>query len=297
LQDCRSISIFAIQFLFFMKDSLNYNRVESAIQYLSKHMKDQPTLEDIAAHVNLSPFHFQRIFTEWAGISPKKFLQFLTVEELKKELLKTKSLSEAADRVGLSAQSRVYDLFVTLEAVTPNEYRTGGKGIEIEYGVHNTPLGDCLLALTPRGICSMDFVDNNHDLLIAKLHDQWKNASIKKSKIQTKEIVDLVFNGSVKPALRLILKGTRFQVKVWEALLHIPFGAVASYQAIAEAVGEPNAAQAVGTAIGKNSIAYLIPCHRVIRSEGIIGDYRWGSTRKTALIGWERAQLESDAGI
>lgn len=275
-----------------MQEDINYNRVEEAIKFLTDNFKQQPSLYDVANNSSVSPFHFQKIFTEWAGISPKKFLQYLTVEELKKELNKANNLVEAAERVGLSAQSRVYDLFVNIEAVTPNEFKTKGEGIEIEYGIHNTPFGECLIASTPRGICNLNFIENNLDRLLSDLHSDWQNASIKKNQAATKAIASTIFSPDKKEKIKLLVKGTPFQIKVWEALLKIPFGSVSSYQNIANTIGSPNANRAVGTAVGSNPIAYLIPCHRVIRQEAIIGQYRWGSLRKKALIGWEKAKTE-----
>ncbi|MGZ3863519.1 MAG: methylated-DNA--[protein]-cysteine S-methyltransferase [Bacteroidia bacterium] len=273
-------------------EEINYSRVEEAIKYLMENFKQQPSLYDVADHANVSPFHFQKIFTEWAGISPKKFLQYLTVEELKKELKKSANLVEAAEKVGLSAQSRVYDLFVNIEAVTPHEFKTKGSGIEIEYGIHITPFGECLIATTPRGICSLNFIENNEDELLHNLRSHWRNALIKENTASTKSLAENIFSSGKKQEIKLLLKGTPFQVKVWEALLKIPFGAVTTYQNIANSIGNPNANRAVGTAVGSNPVAYLIPCHRVIRQEAIIGEYRWGTLRKKALIGWERAKVE-----
>jgi len=274
-----------------VSEEINYKRVEEAIKFLTENYKQQPSLYDVADEVNVSPFHFQKMFTEWAGISPKKFLQYLTVEELKKELHKTTNLVEAAERVGLSTQSRVYDLFVNIEAVTPHEFKTKGAGIEIEYGIHATPFGDCLLATTDRGICKMAFVEDNVDMLLAELQNDWINARIKKNQDNTKAFAESVFDKQAKRNIKLLVKGTAFQVKVWEALLKIPFGSVTSYQTVANTIGSPNGMRAVGSAVGANPVAYLIPCHRVIRREAIIGQYRWGSLRKTALIGWEKAKL------
>jgi AraC family transcriptional regulator of adaptative response/methylated-DNA-[protein]-cysteine methyltransferase len=273
-----------------IQEDVNYKRIEEAIRFLTENYKRQPSLYDVADEVNVSPFHFQKMFTAWAGISPKKFLQYLTVEELKKELHKTSNLVEAAERVGLSAQSRVYDLFVNIEAVTPNEYKTQGAGIDIAYGVHATPFGNCLLAVTDRGICSMSFVEDNINQLLAELQSHWKNARIEKNELKTKPFAENIFNAPAKTAINLLVRGTAFQVKVWEALLKIPFGAVTSYQTIANIIGNPNGMRAVGSAVGANPVAYLIPCHRVIRREAIIGQYRWGSLRKIALIGWEKAK-------
>ena len=275
-----------------MSNNINYERVEEAIKFLTENFKQQPSLYDVADNSKVSPFHFQKIFTEWAGISPKKFLQYLTVEELKKELKKTSNLNEAAEKVGLSAQSRVYDLFVNIEAVTPHEFKTKGQGIEIIYGVHPTPFGECFIAGTSRGICSLNFIENNEDELLTALRSHWKNASIKKDQKETSCFAENIFDSGSKKPIDLLVKGTAFQIKVWEALLKIPFGSVTSYQSIANTIGNTKALRAVGTAIGSNPIAYLIPCHRVIRQEAIIGQYRWGSLRKKALIGWERAKTE-----
>lgn len=272
-------------------EEINYKRVEEAIRYLTENFKQQPSLYDVAEQANVSPFHFQKIFTDWAGISPKKFLQYLTVEELKKEIQKTNNLSEAAERVGLSAQSRVYDLFVNIEAVTPQEFKSKGEGIEIEYGIHQTPFGDCLVAGTERGICALHFLDGNENELLNELQNNWQNATIKKNNASTKILTESIFEKGIQANINLLVKGTKFQVKVWEALLKIPFGSIASYQTIANTVGSPGGTRAVGSAIGANPVAFLIPCHRVIRQEAIIGQYRWGTTRKKALIGWEKAKV------
>ncbi|HXB39729.1 MAG TPA: methylated-DNA--[protein]-cysteine S-methyltransferase [Bacteroidia bacterium] len=271
-------------------ENINYARVEEAIKFLTENFKQQPSLYDVAENVNVSPFHFQKIFSEWAGISPKKFLQYLTVEELKKQLAKTTNLLEAAEQVGLSAQSRVYDLFVNIEAVTPQEFKTKGEGIEIEYGIHPTPFGDCLIAVTERGICGMNFIENNENELLSDLQSNWENARFKKNQIVTKYFSENIFEKEQNKNIKLFVKGTPFQLKVWEALLKIPFGVLVSYQTIANSVGSPGGMRAVGNAVGANPVAYLIPCHRVIRQEAIIGQYRWGTTRKKALIGWEKAK-------
>lgn len=275
-------------------EEINYKRVEEAIKFLTENFKQQPSLYDVAENSNVSPFHFQKIFTGWAGISPKKFLQYLTVEELKKEIQKTNSLTEAAERVGLSAQSRVYDLFVNIEAVTPQEYKSKGEGINIEYGIHDTPFGECLIAATEKGICALHFVEENADELLNDLQNHWEKACISKNQNATKNFAENIFSSHKKENIKLLVKGTPFQVKVWEALLKIPFASLASYQTIANAVGSPGAMRAVGSAVGANPVAYLIPCHRVIRQEAIIGQYRWGTTRKKAIIGWERAKVGFD---
>lgn len=276
-----------------MTAELNYNRVAEAIHFLSENYKQQPSLDEVAAQVNLSPFHFQRIFTDWAGISPKKFLQFLTVEELKKELHAANNLADAADNVGLSAQSRVYDLFVNIEAVTPQEYKSHGEGVSIEYGYHLTPFGECFIAHTEKGICALSFIEENKEEVLDEFAGQWQNAAIKNNQRSTKELVQQLFEAPLqRKELKLMLKGTKFQVKVWEALLKIPFGSVSTYRNIAAAVDQPGAMRAVGSAVGANPVAFIIPCHRVIRSEGLIGQYHWGATRKRAMIGWEKAKVK-----
>lgn len=275
-----------------MEVDYNYTKIETAIKYLSANFKQQPSLAELATHVNMSEFHFQRMFTEWAGISPKKFLQYLTIEELKKELQNTSNLIQAAEQVGLSAQSRVYDLFVNIEAVTPQEYKLLGKGVEIEYGSYPSPFGKCLIASTKRGICALSFADDNPDKNIQELESHWQNAILKENEPSIKLLGEQIFNNRQKE-LKLFVKGTKFQVKVWEALLKIPFGSINSYQGIASDL-HTNAVRAVGSAIANNPIGYLIPCHRVIRSEGVIGQYHWGPERKAAIIGWERSKKNAE---
>jgi AraC family transcriptional regulator of adaptative response/methylated-DNA-[protein]-cysteine methyltransferase len=281
---------------------INYQRIAQAIEYLEKNVHRQPELDEVAEQVHLSPFHFQRIFTEWAGISPKRFLQFLTIDFLKGKLQETKNLEALAQTAGLSGQSRVYDLFTTLEAVTPQEYKLRGSGIRIEFGFHQTPFGNCLIGITERGVCWLSFFngddDGRHELENMKAH--WHNSVFHQNQSLAIEFVDNIFNrkGANLPAgkagtqskLHLFVKGTNFQIKVWEALLRIPMGDVTTYQDIAEKISNPKAMQAVGSAVGSNHIAYLIPCHRVIRKNGILGEYRWEATRKKSLIGWEMAK-------
>lgn len=272
---------------------LNYKRIEQAILYLEKNFQRQPELDEVAEQVHISPFHFQRIFTEWVGISPKRFLQFLTIGFLKEKLKESKNLVEAAESAGLSSQSRVYDLFTTLEAVTPQEYKLKGEGIKIDYGFHETPFGLCLLGVTERGICWLSFFnddeDNRHALETMKVH--WYNSVFHHDQELTKHFINQIFNrGDVNTKLHLYVKGTNFQVKVWDALLRIPSGNVITYQTVAESVQNPKALQAVGSAVGSNHIAYLIPCHRVIRKDGVLGEYRWNPTRKKSMIGWEMAK-------
>jgi AraC family transcriptional regulator, regulatory protein of adaptative response / methylated-DNA-[protein]-cysteine methyltransferase len=275
-----------------MSDPYPYVLVEKAIRFLTTNFRKQPSLEDVAEQIHMSPFHLQRTFTEWAGISPKKFVQYLTLEALKQEVKSTENLIMAAEKVGLSSQSRVYDLFVSMEAVTPGEYKKRGLGMVIDYGIHASPFGNCFVAVTQRGICAMGFVNGSSDAAVNELKQQWELAEIQRNQAKTASVIEQVFDRNAKDTqFRVLVKGSDFQVKVWEALLRIPFGHVASYQGIADAAGKPTATRAVGTAIAHNPVAYLIPCHRVIRSEGIIGNYRWNPGRKAAMIGWEKAVL------
>jgi AraC family transcriptional regulator, regulatory protein of adaptative response / methylated-DNA-[protein]-cysteine methyltransferase len=280
-----------------MEDNFNYNRIAEAIEFISKNVQNQPELNEVAAAVHLSPFHFQKLFTEWVGISPKRFLQFLTTDFLKSKLHETANLAQAADLAGLSSPSRVYDLFTTLEAMTPAEFRNGGSTLDIYYGVHPTPFGDCLLAATERGVCKLEFVNEaTKDLEINQLQTIWHNARLVENQALTATYVAQIFRtpqykSAEKPKIHLLVSGTNFQVKVWEALLRIPFGGLTTYQKIADAIGSPKAVRAVGTAVGKNPIAYLIPCHRVIRKEGILGQYHWGEVRKKAIVGFEMSQF------
>jgi AraC family transcriptional regulator of adaptative response/methylated-DNA-[protein]-cysteine methyltransferase len=268
----------------------NYETVATAIRYISDNFQEQPELDDIAKMVHMSPFHFQRVFSEWAGISPKRFLQYITTGYLKEKLHRTENLLEAAQLAGLSAQSRVYDLFITLEAVTPNQFKTKGEGLEISYGFHWTPFGECFVAVTEKGVCALEFV-NDHNSCLNDFRNAWQNARLAHDPGSTAVIIEKIFDPAIKERkLHLLVKGTNFQVKVWEALVKIPFGQLTSYQEIAEFIDSPKAVRAVGSAVGKNPVAYLIPCHRVIRKEGKIGGYHWGIERKQAMLGWEMAR-------
>lgn len=277
----------------------DYDRVAAAIRYLDEHVGEQPLLEELAAHLHLSPFHLQRLFKRWAGVSPKRFLQFLTIAHARQALQDSQSLLDTAFAVGLSSPSRLHDLFVSVEAVTPAEYRAGGKGLSIQYGFHPTPFGEALLATTERGICGLYFVvDGDRAGALADLKANWPGADLSPAPDETRPVAEQVFypaNGRSRRPLTLLLKGTNFQLKVWEALLRIPAGTVCTYGDLARLVGSPGAAQAVGQALGRNGIAYLIPCHRVIRNIGALTDYRWGATRKKALFAWEAGRREGEA--
>jgi AraC family transcriptional regulator of adaptative response/methylated-DNA-[protein]-cysteine methyltransferase len=270
---------------------LDYSRVERAIAYIAAHMTEQPSLEAIAAHVHVSPFHFNRLFTRWAGTTPQRFLRFLTAEHAKQVLAESGDLLEAAYQTGLSSPSRLHDLFITYEAMTPAQYRARAAGLVVRYGFHPTPFGECLLSLTDRGICGLTFQEaTERAAAVAQLQATWPGATLLARPAETKAVAIELFAPAVSTTrhpLPLVLKGTNFQIKVWEALLRIPAGARVSYQQVARAIGQPGAAQAVGGAVGANTIGYLIPCHRVIQQHGGPGGYRWGSVRKQALLGWE----------
>ena len=275
--------------------SEDYLRIEQAILYLENHYKDQPALEEVAANIGLSEYHFQRLFTRWAGVSPKRFLQFLTKEGAKDLLSRSENLLETTHQVGLSSLGRLHDLFVTAEAVTPGEYKSRGAGVTIRYGIHPTPFGKCLIATTDRGICHLSFVQTSEGDAIDRLVADWKQASMIEDHRTTvpliEPIFDLRYNHHGKP-LNVHLRGTNFQLKVWEALLQIPAGEVTTYAGLASRIGNPNATRAVGTAVGHNPIAVLIPCHRVIRKVGEFGHYRYGALRKKALLAREFASVQ-----
>jgi AraC family transcriptional regulator of adaptative response/methylated-DNA-[protein]-cysteine methyltransferase len=274
-----------------MQAEVDYKRIERAIHYIGEHQNGQPSLEEIATHINMSPFHFQRLFTRWAGISPKKFLQFLTLQYAKEQIREDLSLSEIAYEAGLSGTSRLHDLFINMEGMTPGQYKKSGKGITIHYGFHQGPFGEYILALTSEErICALEFTDDEEGAVKA-LHEQWSESKLKHDSSFTTSLAKQLFSCELKAPLRLLVKGTPFQLKVWEALLKIPFGELVSYQAVSEYVNNPRGLQATGSAIGKNPVAFLIPCHRVVRKTGEINGYRWGLNRKSALIGWEAAHL------
>jgi len=276
------------------QSSEDYLRIEQAITYLENHYKDQPSLEEVAANIGLSEYHFQRLFTRWAGVSPKRFLQFLTKEGAKELLNRSENLLDTTHQVGLSSLGRLHDLFVSTEAVSPGEYKSRGEGVTIRYGIHLTPFGKCLIGLTDRGICHLGFVQSSEGDAIDNLIADWKEARMIEDYRSTASLVgpifDLRYNTRIKP-LTLHLRGTNFQLKVWEALLAIPAGSVTTYEGIASRIGKPNAVRAVGTAVGHNPIAVLIPCHRVIRKVGEFGNYRYGELRKKALLAREFASV------
>jgi len=279
---------------FLSQSALDYQRVEKAILYLEKNFQNQPPLSDIARHVHLSEFHFQRLFKRWAGISPKKFLQFLTVEYAKSLLDTAPNLLDVTFETGLSSSGRLHDLFVNIEAVTPGEYKSRGDGLSIHYGYHPTPFGNCFLAATDKGVCGLSFVDeNNRQAVVERLRRNWRAARLVHSESATRQYVEAIFSRkkTASKNLTLFLKGTNFQIKVWEALLRIPPAKMVSYEDIARIVCTPRATRAVANAVANNPIAYLIPCHRVIRKTGVFGEYRWGTSRKKALLAWEASRV------
>ncbi|WP_420630050.1 bifunctional transcriptional activator/DNA repair enzyme AdaA [Candidatus Leptofilum sp.] len=280
----------------FAELSEDYGRIEAAIHYLEQNFQDQPTLAEIAAHVGLSDYHFQRLFSRWAGTSPKRFLQFLTIQHAKMLLAASQSILETTFDTGLSSPSRLHDLFVTHEAITPGEFKQKGAGLTIQYGFHDSPFGECLIALTERGICGLQFVaDGDREATLAELKASWPQAQFVEDDAATRPFINPIFNlreARERPSLPLYLKGTNFQIQVWQALLKIPVGTAVSYGTVAQLIGNPKASRAVGTATGSNPIGYLIPCHRVIKQAGGLGHYRWGSSRKKAILGWEAARFQ-----
>ncbi len=267
----------------------DYARIERVIRYLDQNFRDQPTLTDLAKVAGLSEFHFHRLFTRWAGTTPKSFLKSLTVEHAKQLLRESRDLLEVSLASGLSGPGRLHDLFVTVEGVSPGEYKKAGSSLEISYGISESPFGSCFIGLSHRGICYLSFIENIKDGL-KELQETWPRANLKQDKESTRAMISKIFDHTRQDALRVILSGTPFQLRVWKALLAIPPGQVLSYGDLATRLGHPKAARAVGSAVGANSIAYLIPCHRVIRETGIIGEYRWGPCRKRAILGWESAR-------
>ena len=272
----------------------DYKRIEKAIHFIEDNFKSQPTLDEIAGSVHLSKYHFNRIFKRWAGIGPVQFLQFITLDYTKKKLAKSKSLLEASLDAGLSGPSRLHDLFVAFDAMTPGDFKKQGDGLKIEYRFCASPFGECLIATTKRGICHLGFVQkNNRSEALNQLFEAWPGAMFCENSQQTDPLVDRIFNLDQTDEARpfnILIKGTNFQINVWKALLKIPSGNVVSYQDIAAYIGRPKAVRAVASAIAINPVGYLIPCHRVIAKSGKIHQYHWGSSRKKAIVGWEAAK-------
>lgn len=279
------------------QEETNFGRIASAIHYINTNFRTQPGLDEIAAQVNLSPFHFQRLFTEWAGVSPKKFLQYLTLAHAKKMLKDSQAtLFETAFETGLSGTGRLHDLFINMEGMTPGEYKNGGEQLRINYSFSDTFFGKVLVASTLKGVCFIAFTaDEDAELAVLKAKFPQAQYQQQTDAFQ-RDVLQIFLQNWVQPnQVKLHLKGTDFQLKVWETLLKIPLGRLSTYGSIAKSIGLPSASRAVGTAIGANPVAFLIPCHRVIQSTGVFGQYRWGSIRKQAMIGWEAAQAENES--
>jgi AraC family transcriptional regulator of adaptative response/methylated-DNA-[protein]-cysteine methyltransferase len=273
----------------------DYTRIENAILYIEGNFRGQPDLKEVARNAGLSEYHFHRLFTRWAGISPKRFLQFLTAEYARGLLRESRSVLDAAYEAGLSGPGRLHDLIVNVYAVTPGELKEEGEGLTIRYGVHPSPFGDCLLAITDKGICALAFLPGRGEgEAVEELRARWGKANLVLNPGATKAVAERIFvparRGSTPP-LNVIVKGTNFQVKVWEALVRTPPGCAASYEEIAARIGAPAAVRAVGSAIARNPVAFLVPCHRVIRKTGAFGEYRWGPARKKAILAWEAAMF------
>ena len=271
-----------------------YNRMERAIRYIEDHAEDQPSLDVVSEHVGLSPYHFQRIFKKWTGVSPKRFLQFLTVENAKQLLDQSASVLETSYDVGLSGSGRLHDLFVSVEAVTPGQFKSGGSGVKLEYGFHQTPFGRVVIAMAKDGLTDLKFVDEEDESkAVHELEKKWPAADITENRGATGKIARRIFGGLERSAegspIKLWLRGTNFQIKVWQALLRIPEGTIVSYSDVARSIGRPEAVRAAANAVGSNPIAWLIPCHRVLRSSGAIGGYGGGIARKKIMLAREIA--------
>jgi AraC family transcriptional regulator of adaptative response/methylated-DNA-[protein]-cysteine methyltransferase len=275
----------------------DYQKMEKAIRFLEENSEEQPTLDEIARYVGLSPFHFQRVFKRWVGVSPKRYLQFLTVENAKILLNQSAPVMNTAFDVGLSGPGRLHDLFVSVETVTPGQFKSRGQDVEIRYSISDTPFGNCLLAMTQKGICDLRFVDDDREgQAVSDLSKKWSAAALAADQQLGDEMVQRIFGSAPGPGpekLTLDLHGTNFQIKVWQALLRIPEGNVVSYTDVARGIGRPDAVRAVAGAVGKNPVAWLIPCHRVLRSSGELGGYRWGLTRKKIMLARELAAGET----
>jgi AraC family transcriptional regulator of adaptative response/methylated-DNA-[protein]-cysteine methyltransferase len=279
--------------------SRDYRRIERAIDFIEENRERRPDLEEVARVAGVSEFHFQRLFSRMVGISPKKYEQFLTKEAAKSLLADSESLLDTALDVGLSGPGRLHDLFVSCDAVTPGEFKAGGAGLTIGYGFHPTPFGEALIATTARGICALSFAaEGSREAVCARLRDDWPNAHLVPDQAGTATVAAIIFAPARKASapLTVYLRGTNFQVKVWEALLSIPPGRLSTYGAIAQRIGEPSATRAVGTAVGRNPVAFIIPCHRVIRKSGELGGYHWGVARKRLILAWEADRAAGGAG-
>jgi AraC family transcriptional regulator, regulatory protein of adaptative response / methylated-DNA-[protein]-cysteine methyltransferase len=278
----------------------DYTLVRKAIGYLTDHWTEHPSLDELAAALALSPTQTQKLFKRWCGLSPKEFVQAIAIDHARHLLDGAASVLETAHEVGLSGGGRLHDLFVTHEAMSPGEYKRRGEGLEISYGFHPSPFGDALLMATPRGLCGLAFVNDDkgegRDAAIADMTRRWPKAAYSENPNVTAPLAAAVFDTAHAPnkePVRLVLIGSEFDVRVWQTLLHIPMGRAVGYQHIARHLGQPTAARAVGSAVGRNPISFVVPCHRVLRLDGNLGGYHWGLTRKRALIGWETGRTRA----
>lgn len=270
----------------------HYELIEAAMAWLADMRLEQPSLEDLADHIGYAPAHLQRVFTQWVGISPKRFLSYLTLDYAKQRLAESDSVLDAALEAGLSGPGRLHDLFVTHEAITPGDYKRRGEGLAIQWGWHPSPFGEALVMQTERGLCGLAFATDNKAAVFANMAARWPAARIVEAPQETAALAAAVF-GQNGQRIPLHLSGTNFQIRVWEALLRIPDGNLVPYQWVAKAIGQPKAARAVGAAIGRNPVSFLIPCHRAILTSGYLRNYEWGLPRKMAMIGWEASRREA----
>lgn len=274
----------------------DYDRMARAIRYITAHAFEQPKLDDIARAAGLSPYHFQRLFSRWAGVSPKRLMGYLTLVHARERLRAQDSVLDAALDAGLSGPSRLHDLFVTYDALTPGQYKQAGEGLELAFGFHDSPFGICLIVKSMQGITGIAFADDTYDSrahALADMQSRWPNATLRSEPGMTKAAAAALFAvGDARNPLSLHVMGTNFQIKVWEALLRIPEGEVVTYAGVARAIGTPKAARAVGTAVGRNPLSFIIPCHRVLREGGALGGYHWGIARKQAMLAWEAARAD-----
>lgn len=269
----------------------NYIQIEKAIKYIDNNFKEQPSIDDIAENIGMSKFHFIRVFKEYVGVTPKQFLHSVTLNYAKEHIKESKSVLDSSLDMGLSSSSRLHELFVNLIGVTPKEWKEKGKNVQITYGYGQTPFGEALIAFTDKGICYLGFIDNNKDLIFERFQELWENGTLVFDDKKANDYLENIFIKNKK--YNLLVKGTNLQVNVWKALLNLPNGVVSTYQDIANFVEKPKAVRAVASAIGKNPIGYLIPCHRVIAKSGAMSGYRWGLERKRILIAYESINKEN----
>jgi AraC family transcriptional regulator, regulatory protein of adaptative response / methylated-DNA-[protein]-cysteine methyltransferase len=271
----------------------DYDRIEKAINYISEHFKDQPSLEEIAKVIHVSPYHFQKMFSEWAGVSPKKFIQYVSFNYAKTLLKNKMALLDVTYETGFSSCSRLHDLFISIEGMTPSEFKNGGENLTINYSFAESPFGKIIVASTSKGICNISFKEDENKALL-DLETRFPNAKYHRLTDRLQQDALFIFQKDWKDLnkIKLHLAGTPFQLKVWESLLKIPLGVLTTYGDVAQDIGNPKSSRAVGSAIGSNPVAFLIPCHRVIQSSGKISGYLWGETKKKAIIGWEAARVE-----